>query len=455
MNSMLELTLYGISVGAIIYFVLNKPWIIIRPSVWCAMLMTIMINGAAAFSPSTYAYPGGPELQALSSIDAFRLLSLIFPTIVFGIALITPKYSTIAKEIYQETASTSDHSTKAVFSRSHAWALGLLSILGGVLLLLYLMNVPLHSTGLWAIVFDPDGSSLAREASMTLVDNPVVRYGYTWYTSTIAPAIICLLWYIRKPRLLAVHNVLIYAAILLILGSVMLTGARGDGARTILVFGLTYLLIKGVYRGGRVLLFLFLFGLLLATILTIMREGRFVEFSFALFWEYLTSGIFSRVFIVPFVTGVYTNIYAQDVGLLGISNIRPLASLFGVEHIQLAREAGRTLIQDSVFYTHMNTSFLFDFQASFGLFYGMLVSIPALLVLDFSMGLFRRLKGFVLVSLYSVLLCSLLALCSTGYFVSLNSHGILWVIALAWLVGVVLKYGAVDRQNAKSLSASE
>jgi hypothetical protein len=82
-----------------------------------------------------------------------------------------------------------------------------------------------------------------------------------------------------------------------------------------------------------------------------------------------------------------------------------------------------------------NTSFIFDFQASFGLFGGWAVSLVCICLLDYSILLLRRLQGPTLLALTAAFLTAQHSLVSSAFTTCLSTHGILLIAVVAWFVG--------------------
>ena len=123
-------------------------------------------------------------------------------------------------------------------------------------------------------------------------------------------------------------------------------------------------------------------------------------------------------------------------GLLGISNIRPLSSIMGVSFIDLPNGVSQFIYpNDKIKTGSANTSLVFDFQASFGLYYGATIGLMCIVLLDFLMFCFRKSKGLLLVVLYGLLLRTIFSLTMSSFTTSLNTHGILMValLSMVWL----------------------
>lgn len=55
---------------------------------------------------------------------------------------------------------------------------------------LYLMQVPITETGLWAMIFDPLAANEAREESWKLIQDPLTKYTFGWLVYVFAPTLV-------------------------------------------------------------------------------------------------------------------------------------------------------------------------------------------------------------------------------------------------------------------------
>jgi len=173
-------------------------------------------------------------------------------------------------------------------------------------------------------------------------------------------------------------------------------------------------------------------GLTIASAMSLLREGRFDELTVEKVVETSVGPITNRVFVMPFETGLFTVLYSQERGLLGVSNIRPLALLFGYEYEHLANKVALEYYSNALESGSANTCFLFDLQASFGLFGGWLIALVLLCVLDYALNLLRRVSPGIVPVFTTVFLVCTYGLISCAYTTSLISHGLLPTVALAW-----------------------
>ena len=149
----------------------------------------------------------------------------------------------------------------------------------------------------------------------------------------------------------------------------------------ILALAFAFALIRGIWRGAVVVGLAAVLVLSIVFTFTIARIGMTGELDSQVFETYSVS-VLDRAFIAPFDTGVLANRYAEDVGGLGISNIRPLALLAGVEPVNLPNIVNRTYFPHLRESGMVNTSFVFDLQASFGIWPGWWCALALLAMLD-------------------------------------------------------------------------
>ena len=162
-----------------------------------------------------------------------------------------------------------------------------------------------------------------------------------------------------------------------------------------------------------------------------MREhGRVLadEVNFARYYE----SIATRAFVVPFETGVRTLAYTDETGLPGIRSNRLLATLYGEQHVNLPRVVYQKTFPGITDTGSINTCFLFDLQASYGIWMGWLIALPLLMVLDLVMLAFKIARGRLLVAFYATFLVSTLYLISSAYTTALVTGGILTSVALMY-----------------------
>lgn len=428
--------IYALVIATLAYQILRFPAIVLRPSVWLCIPFLLRIGGAATFSGTDIelGYHLGFEL---------RLLTLLFPLGVVAWVTASPGITALGQNLYRasmcfETAGADRHERRMI-----TLAIAGCSVL---VVLTYLAVVPLQSTGLMTIINDPVNAAIAREEGLKLLGSPVLAYAFTIFQKLLAPLLVALLalWQTRRWGLLSVVRVVLILAVVV---CVMLPGARAPAGRLIMVLALVQLFRRGIVRGGFMMVIAISAALVVAAVLTLMRQGQLDHLSVEALVGILQRGIFDRAFVTPFETGVWTNLYAQDHGLLGVHGIRPLALLFGQEHVRIANEVAIAYSPTPTFSSNANTSFLFDFQAAFGLIPGWGVALVCITSLDFLLFAFRKLRAELLAAFLCTMLISLTALISTSFTTSLLSHGIVPVAFFAYVSGCYVERrhrGAAD-----------
>ncbi len=406
---LLDLVLFGALIAV-------RPGALLRPSVFFSIFMCVTINVAAAtVDKAVY----GP----VTTLHAIRLSALLLPLAMFIWVLATPHLTAEARSIAGRCRAAAW--SPQLLGRDEQRAIVLLSGLMLLALLGYLATVPLTSTGLWSILFDPASSVEARERSLKMLDLPLVGYLYVFFRTAVAPVLFVLCIFSIARRRPVASAIFAGLAVLCLVG-VGLEGARMPIGWIILALAFAFALIRGIWRGAVVVGLAAVLVLSIVFTFTIARIGMTGELDSQVFETYSVS-VLDRAFIAPFDTGVLANRYAEDVGGLGISNIRPLALLAGVEPVNLPNIVNRTYFPHLRESGMVNTSFVFDLQASFGIWPGWWCALALLAVLDVLLYCFRGVHGLLLVAFTAAFMTTLMNLASSAYTTVLLSGGILWV----------------------------
>ena len=369
-----------------------------------------------------------------------RLATAAFPLLLLLFSCITPGISDQYRRIYSRIKAKKELGITGRTSSKDTKLLLLLSMSSLGLIAAYLTTVPFTKTGLYAVMMDSPGAELAREQSLKLLDNIVIKYGFSYFISIIAPLTCALIVQSMRWSALSIRQIALIVVMLIIIFCVMLPGERSAAVLSILAAAFSFNMKVGIRKGWRVICIAAACGLSVIIIQTLLREGETLT-SFEAVYSAI-SIVFIRIFTVPYVVGIYMLKYAQDFGLTGISTIRPLAAMSGIGYINLPNAvmlntmSGITPEGESGF---MNASFFFDFQASFGTGVGIMVALICAFSLDAVCVFFRALKGNRLKALYSILLVQMLALLSSSFFSCLNTHGILWTCLIAILMKLIVR----------------
>ena len=340
--------------------------------------------------------------------------------------LATPHLTTEATRITRRCRSVSQE--PIVPTREVRRSILLLGVLAVFSLAGYLATIGLFNTGLWSIFFDPSASVEARERSLKMIELPIIGYLYVFFRTAVAPSLFVLCVFSISRRRPVLSTLLGGLALLCLMG-VGLEGARMPIGWIILAMAFAYMLLRGIWRGALVVGLGAVLVLAMVFTISIARIGMMGEVDGAVVETYSVS-VLDRAFVAPFDTGVLANRYAEDFGLLGTSNIRPLALLQGEEWINLPNVVNRTYFPHLRESGMVNTAFLFDFQASFGVWSGWWLSLVLLGALDFLLYAFRAARGMVLVAFMATFMVSMMYLLSSAYATSLLGGGILWSIIL-------------------------
>lgn len=435
--------IYLVVVALFGWYVLRHSYVLVRPSMWFSLVMLLEINGAAAL-----AYID--EQVFFDQNRLFRLLAVLFPLGVMLWVHLTPRLSAQAAELFGRCRTTDRPGWNlSVAERQFAVWIVLAS---ACVLFFYCRKVPIRQSGLVAVLSQFEESALARDESLKLLESPWLRYAYLLHMAVLGPflAAAVFLWHPRERVLRWLRLPLIAALVV----SVMLTGARAPAGALLLGLAIIYLLRKGIRRGGLAIGMTASAALLIATTLTVFRQAETEVMSADVYGDFLVHGIFRRTFVVPFETGLWTNLYAEEYGLRGVQNIRPLAVLFGHDYEWLSNVVALEFAPNALESCSANTCFLFDFQASFGLVAGWGVSLMLLCLLDSVLYLFRGLSSGMLLICAGMFLLRVQSLISSSYTACLVSHGLLPVVGLATVYSWVGRRSAgrkvVGRHDAES-----
>ncbi|HLE97191.1 MAG TPA: hypothetical protein VI997_07465 [Candidatus Thermoplasmatota archaeon] len=342
---------------------------------------------------------------------------------------------------------------RAVWDRILAWdaaapAVGRLEILVVLALLaaataVYLAYVPWTSTGLYAILFDPSTSKEAREASLKLLENPVLAYMHLFAAKVLAPVLACLLVLRPLPsrgRALAFGArvcVFVFAV-----AAASLSGARMFPLLVTLAAAGAFML-KDPRRIRVPLLVAFaVLGLYILAAQSRLREGEaltpgaLTEYAFV-------NVLWRRVLGATVTNGMFTVDFAQLHGFLGAFGWPRLADLYGFEPTSLGSAVYQAYYLDSPVPSGVaNTSMVFVYYAYFGL-----VAIPIAVLLALSLDvvvpLAGRLSPSYTVCLLVVTALGTLSLTYSEFTTALVTHGIL--TGILFVTGLAFAFGHIRR----------
>ena len=333
----------------------------------------------------------------------------------------------------------------------------LLTFLLGLVFVLYLSYVPITSTGLYAILFDPLSSARAREESLKLLENSALVYAFSIMTSSIAPLLMGLLTMVLLGKN-NIHKSIIFIGSIFIIGltviAVSLTGARSGLFNLIVVVCFVILWKKGFSIHPVFLALLAFIVLFPVIIMTLLREGKSIEDFAGLYFSYM-GFILNRIFFIPFHVGCWYVHYAQENGPMGIGAIPKLASLFGVEPLDAPNIIG--LIYAPQYYgmpvmgsISATSGYLFGLYGYFGII-SLPVSLLALWVTDISIYFYNRLELFALIPCLASISLATLMFLQSDYTVVILTHGFAMILLLSLALSYLGRVGSFDafrRSNA-------
>jgi len=421
-----------------------RRYVFIKPSIVLLSYTNIFLQWPAAIFSGYYeAWLPNP----------YTMMFLIHGYVLIGLAGSISTMEEEAKNIWNKTrlAIGSDH------SRAYLRSIIALTAVLIFVLILYLLYVPITSTGLYAILFDPLSSGMAREESLKLLENRGVIYAFSIMTSSIAPLLMGLLTMVLIGNN-AINKAIKYPGsvfiIILTAIAVSLTGARSGLFNMIVVVCFVILWKKGFSIHPVFLVLLAFFVLSPAIIMTLLREGIGIEDFSGLYFSYMGS-ILNRIFFMPFHVGCWYMHYAQENGPLGIGAIPKLAKLLRVEPLDGPNIIG--LIYGPQYYgkavlgsISATSGYLFGLYGYFGII-SFPISLLALWLTDISVYLYRRLELFALIPCLASINLSTLMFVQSDYTVVILTHGFALILLLSLALSYLGRVGYFDslwRSNA-------
>ena len=399
-----------------------QRFLLVKPSVVVIIFFHFCIQWAATIDASQI------ELF-LPSPWAFACLTNVFPLAVLSLAVLLLRRS--SRQVWRRLVEPIDRAPKR--QNIACYILGVVVI---TISAYYLSQVPFRETGLYAILFDPASSTVARERSLKSLDSGFLRYAYSFTISSFAPLLAALLWTrwiycSRKARFWKLLQVLPMIAIILVATS--LSGARSFAVTVLVCLGFVWAFARGfplnpLYAIGGLFV-----SLISPVLISIYREGE--VYSTEKFFEYFFGPIFGRVFHMPMETGLFYTHYAQTNGFLGVGAIERLATVMGIEYFNAPHELGVLYYpQWASEALNMNTCYLYAYYCYFGI-----ISLPfcilGLWLIDLiALSVYRKLSNRLLLASCATVSVSCLSLISVEYTIALVSNGIAVTLIGALLV---------------------
>lgn len=399
-----------------------ERFLLVKPSTWVVVWFHLMIQWSATVqSPFVESYLPEPWVFALL-VHGFPLVTLC-GSVILG--------RSNAKHVFRRLAGELRYS-RSVIGRIAFVTAGLIAAFVAI----YVYQIGLSNTGLYAIVFDPSRSALAREESLKLISNPFIRYGYAFMASTAAPIAVvsvAILFVLAGRRMKIIDVPVLILMFLGIMMAVSMTGERSHAAKLVLVLILAYFARHRFrFRPLRMTVGV-LAVLLIPTMLTLMRESTAP--SFGTFLSYFGS-ILDRVFVGPMRVGLYYVHHAQTTGFFGIAGIPKLASMTGVEAVNASNIIGLEYVSDVIRSISAGGSFVFTYYSYFGLWVFPFCS-PAIWLLDLALLVYRRLSDNMLLPCMAAVSASTVAFTAADYTTIMVTHGFMSLLVFAYVLDQV------------------
>jgi len=390
------------------FILLYHRFLLIKPSMIVIVSFHFMIQCAGTFSSEyIWSYLPNPWM--------FAFLIHAFPLFGAGVSFLTWRKNT--RKVFQQLLN------HKLYLKPRNKAIILLSLCIAISAFTYLSYIPFYQTGLWTIFTDFKNAAQARENSLKLIINPLIKYGYSFIMSVFVPLLSVLvfnrlLFNLKKKSPIKVIAYIFFFVGLLVV--VSFTGARSPAAYIILIVCLSFLLKKGLPINPFYTIATFIIVLSLPTMLTLLREGR--EVNALLFWSYLSSGMLQRLFHVPMLTGLLHVHYAQTQGFLGIAGIPKLAVLLGIEPVNMPNLIGLKYLNSTIKSVSANTCYLFSYYSYFG-WLSFSISLLGLWLLDYSIWIYNKLSDNILLPCVASVSISSISFISSEYTTVLLTHG--------------------------------
>lgn len=418
--------------GGLYYFIKYNKSLWVKPSVIFLIFNYVFIQVPAAL------YSGNMFLTTNHYLDFF-ILSQLLPISILICSAFT--FDASAKILWERLKDNCVHDENK--------ALIILFLFIGGIVGVYLNKIGIINTGIYAILFDTGQATLAREDSLKLLDSPWIKYLYSIMCSAIAPmaAAVCIL----KARKEVVRGNIIIAGITLGLFGICIGCVSFPGTRwlpmLLVLAGIVAILYKSGFEaltvGGIVKVSLVLFTI--ALLVSWKREGvslglnAIYDYIFRIDYENFTenSGVFwtigHRVFFMPMKSGVDYLYYANEIGFLGVAAIPKLASLFGVEPINVSNIMYKEFYGSYIDSGTYPTGFIYSYYCYFGP-WTIMLDFWLIILLDGIICLYKYVSNELLIPVLSGVFVSVISLIQADFTTALLTHGVLSSVFVAIIV---------------------
>lgn len=420
--------LLALAVLLVVRIYQNKRYLFIKPSVLVATYAVILVQFPLAVY-STYCERTFKEPWVFSLL----VHSFVFSGLLFGQYFLNKQ----AKEVWLRVISIKADVASGGWRVFTSLLLIVIAFLGA-----YLYYVPPTSSGLYAIFFNPDLSTIIREESLKTLEDSLPRYLYSFLTYGIAPLMAVVVsqsaifaW--NEKRIPSLFGWLVSLFALLVISS--LTGERARAVELLLACFIAIFIQKGLpFRPLTILTGICLI-FIPAAALSILREGMEMNFTNIGFYFW---GIVMRAFRGPFEVATWHVQFVEEHGFWGIAGIPKLAQIFGEIPLNISNIVGLHFLGNSLETVSAGTGYLFMQHACFGLLI-LPISLLQLFLLDFAVVILNSLNSKILLPTLasSVVLC--LGFLQSSYTTILLSSG----LGVAYLVAFCISQLVLGRQG--------
>lgn len=293
----------------------------------------------------------------------------------------------------------------------------------------YLLYVPLSSTGLYGVLFDPENSAQLREESLKLLNNAALQYLYLIGFSALSP----LAFALTLARAEELHGwqrwALLLSVSLFLAFYLLITGAR-VGLVNLTVCGLLYAFFHGGMKLGLKPLIVgvaVIFGV--PILMSVLREQGRNE---ATMFEYVEA-IGERIFLLPLLISGWFVEFAETRGYVGL-----LAAVGMGEQINWSNMIALEFLdrKEAVTIESVSTptAFIFTNYLYVG-WLGLLPAWVALRVIDWPVGRLHRVAPVLRRPILVTLVFFSVIFVQSAFGVVLISHGYLLLMGVVWWMG--------------------
>lgn len=441
----MSFTFWSVSTSALVsallaYSIVRSRHLLVKPSIWAVIFFHSFIQWPSALN-SEKIYGALPRpIEGFFLFQVFTLFALLGALPTFGL---------VSKRIWfrlrQSKASPAQVDKRSIV------VLGLMFV-GGMII--YFFHVPLSQTGLASMIKGEDSIEVARAREASLKTQPMyLRYLYAYISTVVAWAlgIICA-FKVKKyaDKREWVNSFGFAMMIAMLVGGTAIYGARGPAAIVLLAILLAFSLQKGVIHKPLKLIAGLVVILVLPAVLTVLRsEG---DLSISSIYEAFTSSILSRVFESAMLTGFYHCEYVQLNGYWGIAGIPKLASLVGVEAVNVFNILlVETYRNPDLLTGLMNTSYIFSYYSFFGL-WTLPFTLVAIWSLDVGLLVCSKLRDEYLLLSITLMIISSMHLTSVDFTTTMVTFGFVPGLVTMWMLdygqrGSRKHHGSVKRRS--------